>query len=336
MQQAQPESAVILMNLGTPESPDAKSVGRFLKEFLSDSRVVEAPRAIWLPVLNGIIVPRRSRRVAQLYRSIWTESGSPIRAITERQVVALQQVFLESYGESAPRVTYAMTYGSPSLENTVEQLCEQGVERIVLLPLYPQYSGSTTGAVYDQVASIFRSSRNVPDIQIIKHYYSHAAYIQALKISIEQHWREFGRNERLLMSFHGVPKSYIDKGDPYYQHCKSTAEAVASVLRLQPEEWAFSFQSRFGPKEWVKPYTDVLLDEWLKAGVKSVDIISPAFAADCLETLEELEVEVKEQFLNGGGECYRFISCLNDSEEHIEMMKKVITDQFDGFLRGSC
>lgn len=320
-------NAVVLMNLGTPENPDPKSVKRFLTEFLSDPRVVEARRWLWLPLLKFVVAPLRCRRVAKLYRSIWSEKGSPIRCITEQQVSALQKQIIASGDKSPPKVVYAMTYGNPKLMQVVEKLRSEGYEKILVLPLYPQYSGSTTGAIYDQIADIYRSCRDVPNIRVVKHYYENIAYIEALAQSVEHYWRKRGRNERLLLSFHGVPQSYIDAGDPYYLQCKETAELLAARLKLEENTWAFSFQSRFGPKEWVKPYTESKLQEWLAAGVKSVDVISPAFAADCLETLEELDCEIRDFFMENGGQKYGYIPCLNANEAHILLFQQLVENE---------
>ncbi len=320
--------AVILVNLGTPEHADAKSVRCFLTEFLSDPRVVEAPGWYWRPLLRFVIAPLRARRVAKLYQSIWSENGSPIRYFTEQQVIALQTKLAAANAESAPQVVYAMTYGRPGLRQVVKELCAEGYEKLLVLPLYPQYSGSTTGAIYDQIADIYRSSRDVPDIRVVKHYYHHVAYIEALAQSVTEYWQKNGRHERLLLSFHGIPQSYTDAGDPYYLHCKATAEALAERLELKEDSWGFSFQSRFGPREWVKPYTESKLEEWLASGVKSVDVMSPAFASDCLETLEELDRETREFFEEKGGEKYNYIPCLNANEYHISLLQQLVENEF--------
>ena len=314
------KSAVILVNLGTPDVPTAKAVGRFLKPFLSDYRVVEAPRLLWWFLLRLVVIPFRAKKVADAYREIWWDEGSPLRVISQRQVFALQKMLDAEYGNEAPLVVGAETYGDASIASKIIELKTQGVDQYIVIPLYPQYSGSTTGAVYDQLADIVRSERNVPDIYTIKSFHIQAEYIEALAQSIRNHWQEKGRNQRLLISFHGIPQEYTDKGDPYYEHCMATAEALATVLKLEPPDWSVGFQSRFGPKKWLQPYTDEQLKKWVKEGVKSVDIVSPAFTADCLETLEELNINYRQVFSEAGGSEYSYIPCVNDSPEFIRAL----------------
>ncbi len=316
---------VVLVNLGTPVRPESGAVRSFLREFLSDRRVVEIPRLIWWPILYGIILPWRPARVAKLYQQVWQSEGSPLKVITERQVGALQALFDQREGEAAPSICYAMTYGAPKLKDQVARLQEQGVERIVVLPLYPQYSATTTAAVYDQYAELLRL-RNVPNIQFNKDYSWRADYIAALAQSVRDYWQEHGRGQRLLLSFHGIPKRCVDLGDPYYEQCVATANDLAKALGLAGDEWALSFQSRLGKAEWLKPYTDKLLQQWGQQGVESVDVICPAFAADCLETLEEINGENRQLFLESGGKSFAYIPCLNDSSAHIEMMAAIISE----------
>ncbi|MGK2913718.1 MAG: ferrochelatase [Porticoccaceae bacterium] len=318
---------VILVNLGTPSAPTAKAVARFLRQFLSDQRVVEVPRWLWWVVLNGIIVPLRAKKIAHAYRGIWTDRGSPLRVITEDQATALQ-TFLDRQGsEPSFAVTYAMTYGGHTVATRVVELHQQGVGKIIVLPLYPQYSATTTAAVYDQLAALTLSSRNVPDVTVIKHYCQYPEYIETLARSVLAHWRSAGRNQKLLISFHGIPKDYIEKGDPYYAQCAYTATAVANRLQLTPDQWAYGFQSRFGRQEWIKPYADILLKQWVATGVASVDVICPSFSADCLETLEEMAIRNRELFLGSGGDKFALIPCLNAHSEHIEMLAKIISKQ---------
>ena len=314
---------VILVNLGTPAASDARSVGRYLREFLSDPRVVEIPRLFWWCLLNFFIVPLRSRKVSENYRSIWLDEGSPLKVITERQVAALQSV-LENNSEREFITTYAMTYGDQSISNSVESLRQQGADKIVVLPLFPQYSASTTAAVYDQLADLIKDYRDIPDIRIVHHYYDHQGYIDALADSVRQHWQENGQAECLLMSFHGIPKKYVDQGDPYYLQCLETARALSVCLGLSSQQWAFSFQSRFGRLEWVKPYTDKVLEVWGRRGLESVDVICPAFSSDCLETLEEINQVNRQLFLQAGGKKFSMIPCLNDAPLHIKMLKELV------------
>ncbi len=328
---------VILVNLGTPEAPTAFAVARYLRQFLSDPRVVEVPRLIWWLLLNILIIPLRSKKVSDNYRSIWFDEGSPLKVITERQVAALQKAFdseLSEGGQNKQGIkcsreyvcSYAMTYGNRSIAYSVGQLRELGVNKIVILPLFPQYSASTTAAVYDQLAELVKKYRHIPDIRVVHHYYHHSGYIAALANSVRQHWQAKGRAECLLMSFHGIPKKYVEQGDPYYRQCLETARALAQKLDLSSQQWAFSFQSRFGRLEWIKPYTDVVLQKWAGRGLESVDVICPAFSSDCLETLEEIDRENRQLFLQEGGGRFAMIPCLNDSPAHIQLFKDLICE----------
>lgn len=319
-----PTIAVILVNLGTPDAPTAPAVRRYLRQFLSDTRVVEIPPLIWAVILNLFILPTRPKRVAQAYASIW-DGDSPIRLILQEQVTALQQRFDEQV-ELSPftvQVRAAMTYGKPALPQVLNELSEQGVEHMVVLPLYPQYSASTVGAVFDSVARWGMGKRNLPAISFIKDYFAHPAYIQALADSVRRYQAEHGKPDKLLMSFHGIPKVNEDKGDPYARRCRCVAAQLAQALQLSEDEWLCSFQSRFGKQEWVKPYTDVVLTEWGQTGVTSVQVISPVFSADCLETLEELAVENQETFLHAGGQRYGYIPALNADQAHIELLMEL-------------
>ena len=327
---------VILVNLGTPQAPTTFAVARYLRQFLSDPRVVEVPRLLWWLLLNFLIIPLRSKKVSNNYRSIWLDDGSPLKVITERQVAALQAAFnKESREEKTSGVksrreyicTYAMTYGDQSIASSVKSLRDRGVNKIVMLPLFPQYSASTTAAVYDQLAELVKKYRHIPDIRVVHHYYDHSGYIAALENSVRQHWQKNGQAECLLMSFHGIPKKYVDQGDPYYAQCLETARALAQSLDLSSQQWAFSFQSRFGRLEWVKPYTDVVLQKWGARGLESVDVICPAFSSDCLETLEEIDQENRQLFLQVGGGKFEMIPCLNDSPLHIQLFKDLVCSQ---------
>lgn len=316
---------VVLMNLGTPAAPTREAYRAFLKEFLSDPRVVEIPRVAWWPILNLFILPFRPAKVAQAYQSIWDdEDGAPLAAIIKRQVAALAQKLDEQLSDNAPLVTYAMTYGEPKLATRVRELQEQGVEKIFVLPLYPQYSATTTASIYDQFADIIRRSRNMPDITINKQYYDDPAYISALANSIDEFRQKQGSGDRLLLSFHGIPQRCVDLGDPYSAQCRATAEAVAECLQLDSSAWGISFQSRLGRAQWLQPYTVDVLQKWAKEGVKTIDVACPAFAADCLETLEEIAVEGKAVFQSAGGKNLRLVPCLNDRDDHIELFAKIV------------
>lgn len=321
---------VILANLGTPEAPTPASVRAFLRDFLSDQRVVELPKFVWWPILYGVILPFRSKKVAKLYQEIWHERGSPLKVITEDQVEALTNLLAERYGQESPTVTYAMTYGEPSMVQRIEQLREKDVERILLLPLYPQYSATTTGALYDQYAQLIQSQRNIPDVVVHRQYFNREDYIQALAGSIATYWQTHRRSEKLLFSFHGIPKRCVDLGDPYFDQCHQTAEKVAAHLKLTADQWAVSFQSRLGKAEWLKPYTDILLEEWAQSGIDAIDVVCPAFSADCLETIEEIDGENRELFIEAGGKHYGFIPCLNDNPEHIQMMANIVAEYIGG------
>jgi ferrochelatase len=324
-----PKKAVVLINLGTPAEPTTKSVKQFLKVFLSDPRVIEVPKFIWWFILNLIILPFRSPKVAKAYQSIWYKQGSPLRVITQQQVIKLQELLNGEYGEAAPKVCYAMSYCGPDLQTVVAELKGQGVEQIFLLPLYPQYSATTTACIYDQVSAIYKNSRDIPDIRINKQYCQYPPYIDALAQSIEEYWQQHGKPERLLLSFHGLPQAYVDKGDPYFEQCHATAKAVADKLQLSESQWQVSFQSRLGRSEWLKPYTNSVLEEWGQSALSRVDVVCPAFSVDCLETLEEISEENKELFVAAGGKSFHYISCLNDNPAHIEMMKKLVQQEFN-------
>ena len=318
------KTAVVLMNLGTPAQPTASAIRHYLREFLSDRRVVEIPRAVWYPILYGIILTLRPRRLAPAYAEMWDRYGdSPLRVISKKQVAKLQQQLLEQ-NTDAPLVRLAMTYGEPKLSNIVSELRTSGVEHILVLPLYPQFSATTSGPIYDQVAALFQSQRDVPSISVVKHYYQHPLYIEALAQSVRAHWQQYGRAQRLLMSFHGIPKRNVDLGDPYRDHCYATAQRLADALQLREGEWQISFQSRLGRAEWLQPYTAEILQQWGEQKLASIDVICPAFAADCLETLEEIAIENRDRFQRAGGGEYRYIPCLNDSDTHIELLQQLI------------
>ena len=318
------KTAVILMNLGTPAAPTASALRRYLREFLSDRRVVEIPRLLWYPILYGIILPFRPRRVVPGYEQMWREYGdSPLRVITVRQVEQLQQR-LHQDNEEAPLVRSAMTYGEPTLRTVVAELRAQHVEHILVLPLYPQFSATSSGAIFDQAAALWQTSRDIPSLNLVKHYHAHPLYIEALAQSVLAHWQQHGRAQKLLMSFHGIPQRNVELGDPYRVHCEATATLLAQRLQLDREQWQLTFQSRLGRAEWLQPYTSATLQQWGAQKVASVDVICPAFASDCLETLEEIAVENRHVFQRAGGGEYRYIPCLNDGAAHIELLRELI------------
>ncbi|WP_294033251.1 ferrochelatase [uncultured Moraxella sp.] len=315
------KTAILLVNLGTPDEPMPSAVRAYLREFLSDTRVIEIPKLIWQIILNAFVLTTRPKRVAHAYQSVWTADGSPLLAILKSQANELQ-AHLSHQGIDTP-VYPATTYGNPSIKDTMARLSAEGVERFVILPLYPQYSATSTAAAFDKVAEFAMASRNMPEIHFIKDYHDHPLYIDALVASVRRFWDEHGQADKLLFSFHGIPKPYADKGDPYPEQCRKTAVLVADKLGLTANQWAVSFQSRFGAQEWLKPYTDELLESWGAQGV-SVQVASPAFSADCLETLEELAVENRDNFMAAGGKSYAYIPALNTDELHIQMMADIL------------
>lgn len=315
-----PRIAVLLINLGTPDAPTAPAVRRYLRQFLSDPRVIEIPRFLWAIILNLFVLPSRPKRVAEAYASIW-DGDSPMRNILNAQAEQLEPRLASANAPFRVTVHPAMSYGNPGLPDVMDKLRSEGVDHFVLLPVFPQYSATSSGAVYDAINKWALKQRNLPNYTIVKDYFTHPLYIKALADSIRRFQAKHGKPEKLMFSFHGIPQPYADKGDPYPSRCKCTAAQVAQELGLSADEWIISFQSRFGKQEWVKPYTDVVLDDWAKSGVKSVQIISPAFSADCLETLEELAIENRDNFIEAGGEEYHYIPALNMDEAHIDLLE---------------
>jgi len=323
------QTAVVLVNLGTPEAATASAVRRYLKQFLSDHRVVEIPRAVWWFILNLIILPFRSRRSAEKYALIWSPQGSPLKVNTERQAKLLGKL-LQARGHRV-EVTYAMRYGQPALPRVLDELKAQGCERILILPAYPQYSGTTTASIFDAIFQHFSQVRNIPELRLIKHYHDHEAYIQALASSVQAHWDAQGRADKLVMSFHGVPKRTLSLGDPYHCECYKTARLLAAALGLSESDYVVTFQSRFGKAEWLQPYTAPTLQALAQQGVARVDVMCPGFTSDCLETLEEIALEAKAQFLQAGGQEFRFIACLNDAPVWGQGMVEIVEQHLHGW-----
>lgn len=324
------------MNLGTPSAPTTKAIRGYLREFLSDRRVVELPRLLWWPILYGPLLTLRPRRLARAYAKMWERFGdSPLRVISRQQVEALTQRLDAQHpnAQDSERtlVAYAFTYGEPALSTVVDELSRRGVEQVLVLPLYPQFSATSTGAIYDQVAALFQRARDIPSIGIVKQYNAHPLYIEALARSVEKHWATHGAAKRLLISFHGIPQRNVDRGDPYFAQCQVTAQSLAARLQLQPTQWQVSFQSRLGRAQWLQPYTAATLQAWGREQLASMDIICPAFAADCLETLEEIAEEGRHLFQSAGGGEFRYIPALNSDPEHIDLMQALI----DAHLPGS-
>ncbi|MFH7808303.1 ferrochelatase [Acinetobacter sp. BSP-153] len=325
---AKAKVTVILANLGTPDAPTVSAVRRFLDQFLSDSRVIEIPKPLWQIILRLFILPFRPKRVAHAYEMVWG-NDSPMREILLTQVTALEQQLLVDNPEFELNIVPAMTYGNPGIQPLLAELSQKPQDHIVLFPLFPQYSATSSAPLYDAFAKWIPKQRNLPGLSIIRDYYQHPLYIQALAQSVRDFRAEHGVTEKLLMSFHGIPQPYADKGDPYADRCRITGRLVAEELGLAENEWAISFQSRFGKQEWVKPYTDALLTEWAEQGVKSVQIMSPAFSADCLETLEELAIQNAELFLSHGGERYQYIPALNSRGDHLQLLNTLVQANLD-------
>lgn len=326
-----PESlGVLLVNLGTPEAATPEAVRRFLREFLSDPRVVELPRFIWLPVLHGYILRTRPAKSAEAYRKIWTEHGSPLQLHTQDIASALQEK-LSARLSGAVNVAVGMSYGNPSITSALEEMYKQCVRRIVVLPLYPQYSGTTTASVFDAVTRQLSRRRWIPELRFITHYHDATGYISALAASVRDFWDMRGRGDRLLMSFHGVPQRTLVSGDPYHCQCQKTARLVAEALELGDDEWHLSFQSRVGREPWLKPYTDETLRQWGSEQVGDIDVICPGFAADCLETLEEIEMQNAEFFSASGGGELRYIPALNARDDHVAFLSRTVEKHAAGW-----
>ena len=328
MTQPKPKVTVIVANLGTPDAPTVPAVRQFLKEFLSDQRVIEIPSLLWKVILHAFVLPFRPKRVSEAYASVWT-SDSPMREILFKQVELIQAKLIENNQDFELNIVPAMTYGNPSIHAALDKISLNPQDHLILFPLFPQYSATSSAPLYDAVSKWVLTQRNLPGLSIIRDYYQHPAFIEAIAQSVLDYQKAHGQAEKLLMSFHGIPQPYADKGDPYADRCRITAQKVAEKLVLNEQQWAISFQSRFGKQEWVKPYTDQILKDWAEQGVKSVQVLSPAFSADCLETLEELAVENRELFLGQGGETYAYIPALNANLDHIEMLSSFIQAQLD-------
>ena len=304
-------TAVLLCNLGTPDAPTAPALRRYLAEFLSDHRVVEIPKLIWWVILHGIILRIRPKKSAAKYASIWMPEGSPLKVWTEKQATMLRG-YLGVRGHQVD-VRYAMRYGSPSIASQLDQLRQEGVTRVLIMPAYPQYSATTTASVFDAVYSWAAKVRRIPEFRFVNHYHDAPGYIAALAGQIKEHWRVNGQAEQLLMSFHGVPERTLMLGDPYHCECHKTARLLADKLGLGKDRYKVTFQSRFGKAKWLQPYTEPTLIQMAQAGVKSVDVMCPGFTGDCLETLEEINLEARHAFIDAGGQEFRYVTCLNDS-----------------------
>ncbi|KZN33935.1 ferrochelatase [Pseudoalteromonas luteoviolacea] len=314
---------VLVTNLGSPDDATTPALRIYLREFLSDPRIVEIPRVLWMIILHGIILRVRPSKSAQAYKSIWTEDGSPLINITKKQCDKLQKL-IEKKGHENVEIVMAMRYGNPSIESGLEQLREKGITNIVVLPLYPQYSSATTGSTFDAVSRVLTKWRWVPQLHFLNGYHDQPKYIESLSNSVSDYLENNPMPDKILFSYHGTPKQFLLNGDPYHCFCHLTTNAVVSRLGLDKEKVLTTFQSRFGKAEWLKPYTDFTLKELAKDGTEHVAILSPAFSADCLETLEELEEENKEYFIEAGGKRYDYIPALNDRDDHIEAFYEIL------------
>ena len=324
-----PRTAVLLCNLGTPDEPTAAAVRRYLAEFLGDPRVVEIPRLVWMAILHGIILRVRPAKSAAKYATIWTDEGSPLKVWTAKQATALQAAF-DAQGE-AVTVRYAMRYGNPAIESQLDALKAEGFTRILVLPAYPQYSGTTTASVMDAVYHWGLRTRLLPEFRFINHYHDHPAYIHALAERVRTHWAQYGQGQRLVMSFHGVPERTLHLGDPYHCECYKTARLLAEALGLSKAQYMVTFQSRFGKAKWLEPYTEPTLIALAQQGIKHVDLVCPGFTSDCLETLEEISQEAQEAYLHAGGEAFHYIPCLNDSASWIQGMYQLCHTHLAGW-----
>lgn len=322
-------TAVLLVQLGTPDAPETSAVRRYLREFLSDPRVVEIPRLVWALILNGIILNVRPARSAEKYATIWTEEGSPLAVHTANQAARLTET-LSARGMTL-QVAWAMRYGRPSIASTLRELREQNVTRLLVLPLYPQYAGSTTATAFDEVFRELASWRNQPELRTVRNFHNHGPYIEALARHIEAYWAREGKPDQLVMSFHGVPRRTLLMGDPYHCECQVTGRLLAGRLQLAPDQYRVTFQSRFGKAEWLQPYTDLTLRELGERKVGRVDVVCPGFVSDCLETLEEIAIEGRETFLEAGGGDYRYIGCLNDSPEFVAALARLVESHASGW-----
>lgn len=325
-----PRPGVLLVNLGTPDAPTPAAVRRYLRQFLSDPRVVELPRIVWLPILYGPVLAFRPAKSAAKYAKIWTRDGSPLRVYTERQAQILKGSLGERLRALVP-VVPAMRYGKPSIADGLAALREQGCDRVLLLPMYPQYAGSSTGSVEDAMAAALKSWRPAPQLRTVTDFHAHRAYVKAVAKNVNEYWVKHGRPDRLVMSFHGIPKKSVDRGDPYQSQCVVSARMIASELGWNDARTVITFQSRFGAAEWLQPYTDATLRALGQEGVGRVDVVCPGFAADCLETLEEISIEARESFLEAGGKEFHYIPSTNDTPAWMTALGIIVLENLEGW-----
>lgn len=324
-------TGVLLINLGTPDAPTAQALRPYLKEFLSNPRVIEVPRLIWWPILHGFILPFRPKASAEKYAKIWLPEGSPLKVHTERQTEHLREALAVRL-KNPPIVEYAMNIGKPSVTDVLARMQQQGCERILVIPLFPQYAASSTAAAMDNVFAVLNRMRNQPAIRIIKQYHDHPGYIAALAQNVRDYWDTHGRPDKLMISFHGTPRASLDKGDPYHCVCQKTGRLLAEALKLNANQYAVCFQSRFGRAQWLTPYTAVTLEQLGKEHTRRVDVVCPGFVSDCLETLEEIAIEAKHTFIQAGGKEFHYIPCLNERSDWIQALADITCTHLQGWL----
>ena len=322
---------VLLVNLGTPDSPSYFAVQRYLREFLGDRRVIDTSRLLWLPLLYGIILPLRPIRTLRNYRKVWMQGGSPLAVYSQRLATKMGAKLQAAFGD-AVRVELAMTYGNPSVARAIRVLAEQNVRKLVVLPLYPQYCSSTTGSVFDRVSRVLQRWRWLPEMRYINNYHHDAGYLDALTARIRDHWSEMGERSHLLFSYHGIPAVYVAQGDPYQAQAEATTRQVVARLGLKTEEYSHCYQSRFGSVVWLQPYTEDTLKGLAARGVRKVTVASPSFAVDCLETLQEVAIEYRDKFLEMGGERLTLVPALNDDDRHVDVLASIVTQQMKGWI----
>jgi len=325
-----PVVGVLLTNLGTPDEATPAALRRYLREFLSDPRIVEMPRWLWLPILQ-VILAIRPKRSAHAYQKVWTEQGSPLLTISKQQSKVLQERMQQLY-EGKVIVALGMRYGNPSLSAGLESLQKAGAQRVLVLPLYPQYSATTTASTLDKIGDVLKKWRCVPALRMVTDYHDDEAYISALSNSIQEHWRDHGQAECLLFSFHGTPEAMRIAGDPYFDQCHRTVKKLVERLQLPDKSWCLTFQSRFGRQQWLQPYTDKTLRELAQSGIHNIDVICPGFSADCLETLEETVMQNRDIYFAAGGKGYHYIGALNDRSDHVDMLAKLVAENIAGWL----
>ncbi|MEM8883166.1 MAG: ferrochelatase [Planctomycetota bacterium] len=324
-------TGILLANLGTPDAPTTPALRKYLRQFLSDPRVIQLPKWKWQIILNLFVLPTRPAKSAEAYREVWTDEGSPLLIITREQAAKLETALRERF-DGPLHVAVGMRYGNPSMDAALKELEEKGCRRILLFPAYPQYSATTTASTFDEMAECFKTRGWLPEFRMVRDYYDHPLYIEALKHTVEEVWAEGGKPDKLLMSFHGIPTRYFVEGrDPYHCLCQKTGRLLAESLGLNEDEYLVSFQSLFGREEWLKPYTDATLKGWAKDGVEKVDVICPGFSADCLETIEEIDQENREYFEEGGGKQYRYIAALNARDDHVACLTEVALHHLQGW-----